>query len=563
MTETKSMKLHTGRAVLASLEAEGVKHVYTLPGSHILPIYDAIIYESDIQLILCKIEASISFMADVHGRLTGEPGVCLVTAGPAALNSASGVAQAMASGSPVIHITGAVPPEAGLEAFHGVDDTYFTHKMFEHITKASLHVNRIEDIPEAMAQAFHIARSGRPGPVHIELPRETNASPHMIAAEPAEVAPYVRRTPQFSKPEEREIAAILEALAKAEHPVIVAGKGVLRRDAVSLLGDFAKQIAAPVVQVQDALGAISDDHPCRSGFLSMWSVSPSAKTAFEEADMVLAIGMRHDTSTARELAARVKAPLYLASFDGPERADLPKPLAFPADPPAILAALNERAPEASPERRERVFAEVAEARASEVALMRELLDEHRGDFPMHPGVLIDELCEEMPENTILSSDVGNCAVWLRSIVPLRDPFSHLQSGTWNSMGFALPACIAAKVAQPDRPAVGVIGDGALLMTSGEFSTAVDLDLPIVLIVMNDARFGMIERMQTMSFGRTGGFAYKEPNFAEMARSMGGAGFRVERREDLRKTLKEALACGAPAIVDVKTENVPYPAFEFK
>ncbi len=567
--KTDAGRTDAGRAVLASLRAERVRRVFTLPGSHLLPVYDAILHESDIELAVCKIEASISVMADVHGRLTGEPGVCLVTAGPGALNSTGGVAQAMASASPLVHISGATPPDAGLEAFHGVDDPLFTLKMFAPITKWSVQVGRIEEIPQILARAFHIARSGRPGPVHVEIPRETNTSVHMLSSEEAAAPPHTSLPPAFAGPGEEALGKLLDALSRAERPVIVAGKGILRRGAGPLLGEVAERLAAPVVQVQDALGALADSHPCAAGFCSMWSVSPAARVFFEEADLVLAVGMREDTSTARRLAEVLKAPLYLASFDGDgaATADGAAPASggsiFRADPLALLEALREGAAEAPAERREEVHRAISAARERERAQMRELLDQFRNETPLHPGVVIDALCREMPENAILASDVGNCAVWLRNQVPLRGPFSHLQSGTWNSMGFALPACIAASLVFPDRAAVGVIGDGAFLMTAGEFSTAADLGAPIVMVVLNDAGFGMIARMQQISFGREGGFAYREADFAQLARSLGGEGFRVEAPEELAPALRSAFAAGAPAVVDVRTGNYPYPAFEFK
>ncbi len=555
-------KVDAGRAVLAALKAEGVRRVYTLPGSHILPVYDAILHESDIQLILCKIEASISFMADVHGRLTGEPGVCLVTAGPGALNSAGGVAQAMASASPLVHISGAVPPGAGREAFHGVDDPDFTRKAFEPITKWSVRVEAIEEIPAVLSRAFHVARSGRPGPVHVEMPRVTNTSPNMIAAEPAPAPPYAPLPPAFALPEGEELEALRDALRRAERPLIVAGKGVPRRGACLLLAQVAEQLSAPVVQVQDALGALPGDHPFAAGFLSMWSVSPAARAALREADLILAVGMRQGSSTAKRLYEIAGAPIHFASFDGPGEA-LPGPRTLAADPPALLARLREGAAEAPPERGEAVRRALALAREEERRQMRVLLDRHREDVPLHPGVVADALCQEMAEDAILASDVGNCAVWLRSLVPIRGPFSHLQSGTWNSMGFSLPACIAAKLAFPEREVVGVAGDGALLMTLGEFSTAADAGTPIVMVVLNDAGWGMIAQMQRASFGRSGGYAYREADLAGTARSLGGEGFRVETPKELRPALRQALSCGRPAVVDVITGDYPYPSFEFR
>ena len=177
--------MHAGEAVAEALRAEGVERVYSVPGSHIHPIYDGLSRVASIRFVTCKQEPNVALMADAYGRLTGKPGVCLVTAGPGGLNSMAGVAQAYGAASPLIHIGGAVPLTADKEAFHGVDDPAFVHEMFGKITKWSARVERIEDIPEAMAKAFHVARSGRPGPVHVELPRVADYSEHILQESPA------------------------------------------------------------------------------------------------------------------------------------------------------------------------------------------------------------------------------------------------------------------------------------------------------------------------------------------------------------------------------------------
>src|SRR5215210_5665339 len=186
------MLMHAGEAVAEALKQEGVERVYSVPGSHIHPIYDGLSRVSSIQLVTCKQEPNVSLMADAYGRITGKPGVCVVTAGPGGLNSMAGVAQAYAAASPMVHIGGAVPLKADLEAFHGVDDPAFVNEMFKHITKWSARVERIEDIPEALAKAFHIARSGRPGPVHVELPRLSDYSEYILEQAPAVLPGYTR-----------------------------------------------------------------------------------------------------------------------------------------------------------------------------------------------------------------------------------------------------------------------------------------------------------------------------------------------------------------------------------
>ena len=182
--------MNAGEAVVEALQAEGVQRVYSVPGSHIHPIYDALSRVNSIKLVTCKLEPNVSLMAEAHGRLSGKPGVCIVTAGPGAVNSMAGVAQAYGAASPMVHISGAVPLNAELECFHGVDDPAFVNEMFKPITKWTARVERLTDVPEALAKAFHIARSGRPGPVHVELPRLSDYSEFVLQEAPAILSAY-------------------------------------------------------------------------------------------------------------------------------------------------------------------------------------------------------------------------------------------------------------------------------------------------------------------------------------------------------------------------------------
>ena len=197
--------MHAGEAVAEALREEGVGAVYSVPGSHIHPIYDGLSRVKSIRFVTCKQEPNTSLLADAYGRLTGKPGVCIVTAGPGSINSMAGVAQAYGAASPMVHLSGAVPLKADLEAFHGVDDPAFVHEMFKKITKWTARVERIEDIPEVMAKAFHIARSGRPGPVHVELPRVADYSEYVLQKEPAVLPEYRARPTVVVEPGEKDV----------------------------------------------------------------------------------------------------------------------------------------------------------------------------------------------------------------------------------------------------------------------------------------------------------------------------------------------------------------------
>jgi len=313
MAERQAM--HAGEAVAEALHAEGVECIYSVPGSHIHPIYDGISRIKPMRFVTCKMEPNTSLMADAYGRLTGKPGVCLVTAGPGGVNSMAGVAQAYGAASPMVHIGGAVPLKADMEAFHGVDNPAFVHEMFKHITKWSARVERIEDIPEVMAKAFHIARSGRPGPVHVELPRESDESEYVLQKEKVVLPEYKRLPTVVHQPVAADVARFAQRLKAAKSPVIAAGKGVIRQGALAGIIALAEKLQAPVINAQDAIGVIAESHPLFAGYFKTGRSHPACDEAMKNADLVIGIGLRAGTAEMTELNSVTRAPQILIGFD--------------------------------------------------------------------------------------------------------------------------------------------------------------------------------------------------------------------------------------------------------
>src|SRR5688572_10502565 len=266
--------MHAGEAVAEALREEGVERVYSVPGSHIHPIYDGLSRVSSIRMVTCKQEPNVALMADAYGRLTGKPGVCVVTAGPGGLNSMAGVAQAYGAASPLVHIGGAVPLKAQREAFHGVDNPAFVHEMYKSITKWSARVERLADIPEVMAKAFHIARSGRPGPVHVELPRVSDYSEYILQEQPAVLPAYALRPTVTTPPDPKDVDRYAKRLMEAKAPVIAAGKGIIRQGALKELSELSLKLQAPVVTAQDAIGVIPEAHPLFAGHFQHYRTHP-------------------------------------------------------------------------------------------------------------------------------------------------------------------------------------------------------------------------------------------------------------------------------------------------
>ena len=243
--------MHAGEAVVEALQQEGVERVYSVPGSHIHPIYDALSRVNSIRLITCKMEPNVSLMAEAQGRLTGKPGVCIVTAGPGCVNSMAGVAQAYGAASPLVHISGAVPLKADLEPFHGVDDPAFVNEMFKPITKWTARVERLADVPEVMAKAFHVARSGRPGPVHVELPRVSDYSEFVLQEAPAALPTYKSIPTVVTHPKSRDVDHFAQEIMAAKSCVLAAGKGIIRQGAMQELATLAEKLQAAVIFAQE------------------------------------------------------------------------------------------------------------------------------------------------------------------------------------------------------------------------------------------------------------------------------------------------------------------------
>ena len=558
MAQQKAM--HAGEAVAEALRAEGVERVYSVPGSHIHPIYDGISRIKPMRFVTCKMEPNCSLMADAYGRLTGKPGVCLVTAGPGGLNSMAGVAQAYGAASPLVHIGGAVPLKADMEAFHGVDNPAFVNEMFKHITKWSARVEKIEDIPETMAKAFHIARSGRPGPVHVELPRETDESEYILQKEKVVVPDYKRIATVVHQPEAQDVARFAQRLKDASSPVIAAGKGVIRQGAMAELAALAEKLQAPVVFAQDAIGVIAESHPLYAGFFKTGRSHPLCADAMKEADLVIGIGLRAGAAEMTELNSVYSKNMILIGFDDVAESRYRGDDQRVADPKQFLAALLGELGAFQKPQNTAILNRMAEKKAASRAGMIKLNDAHRGDNPIYPGLVMEAMNKVLDDRAVVASDVGNCQMWARIYRRIVTPESFMQSGVWNAMSYALPTAIVAKMEFPERDVVALAGDGAFLMTIGDLPTAAEYGANIMMVVHNNGTFGQTFMQQTSIYGHTFGTTFNSPNFADIAKACGAEGIRVTDPKDIEPALRQAQAATKrqPALVEVMVADVPNP-----
>ena len=533
-----------GQAVVEALVSEKVDTVFGLAGSHIHAICDALIDAESIRFVVCKHENNAALMADTYGRLTGRPGVCLVTAGPGATNSMTGVAQAYAAASPVIHITGTVARRARKGDFHGLDRAGFLHRAFRDVTKWSVRVDEVEDIPRVMAEAFSIATSGRPGPVHIDLPVDLLEEP------PAEVWSYDGTPAGPAAVDQELVDRLAEMFLAAKRPMICSGVGVRASRATTELIELAECLGAAVTFPRNAVGIFPTLHGLSAGAFMTYPPNPFPLQLVERADALLVVGMRARTSAAEILDRHAPEAYAYLTPEGEDDLSDQAAISASVDSGALLAGLTARLSHEKRTPSNWAEPQIAEARE----LLRSGLDQTvegcRAQKPLHFGLALKELIPLLDEDALVVADIGNHGVWASWYFELHGRQTFLEPGTWGAMGFAVPGAIAGKLAFPERQVVGITGDGAFLMSCSDFGTALEAGTKIVMVVLNDHRYGMIHALQTQDYGRTIGTELRSPDLVKFAQSFGALGIRVENDSELKGALTTALNAGSPVIVDV-------------
>ena len=556
-TAQAGLKQRAGDAIVAALQAEGVEYVFGLVGSHVVEIYDALLDAPEIQHITVKHETTASGMADAYGRITGKPGVCLVTAGPGATNSLTGVAQAYMAASPLIHISGAVPRGASYESFHGVDSDRFLVPIFDEVTKWSVAVERADDIPEIFAKAFRIAVSDRPGPVHIEIPQ------NVLSGEATEMPAYAPEPPEHLRLGDDDLNVILDHMRAAERPVIWAGKGVKATFAHDELAELAELLEAPVILGGDASGSFPDIHPLSTGQHSLYQLTPPQRELAGEADLIVVVGERGGTGHADRLFNSTGAPvggIWLGNAD-----ELPDGRSAFGAVAHIKTALNQlleaagnQQRETSDELRARLAAGKSELRDAVMSWARAEFGERR---PLHYGLALEPLREFVDDDLIVFGDIGEHNQWTRLLVETRNRTTFIPEGYWGAMGFGLPGALAAKLARPEQKVACVTGDGCFLMASADFATAVEYGINPVIIVLNDRQYGMIVGMQRGAYGRVSNTRLDGPDFVAFARSFGGDGIRVDEPAQMRAALERGFASDVIFVIDARCD-FDFPSYNF-
>ena len=524
-----------GQILVDQLLAHGVQQLFCVPGESYLAVLDAL-HDADIAVTVCRQEGGAAMMAEAQGKLTGRPGICFVTRGPGATNAAAGIHIAHQDSTPLILFVGQVARGAmGREAFQELDYA----AVFGTMSKWVVQIDDPARVPELVARAFQVATSGRPGPVVVALPEDMLTE----AASVADARPFA--APE-THPGAAELADLQQRLLKAQRPIAILGGSRWSPEAVRQFEAFALAHALPVACSFRRQMLFSADHPCYAGDLGL-GVNPRLLARIREADLVLLVGGRLSEvpSQGYELLGipNPGQPLVHVHADADELGRLYRPdLAIHATPQALAAALaGLPAPAPSPDRARADEAHADYLRWSDPAPIRI-------PGPLQMGAVMQHLREVLPADTIFCNGAGNFATWVHRFWPFRHHGSQL-APTSGSMGYGLPAGVGAKRLWPQREVVVFAGDGDFMMHGQEFATAVQYDLPVIVVLLDNAMYGTIRMHQEREYpGRVSGTMLKNPDFRAYAQAFGGHGERVERTEDFAPALARARASGRPALL---------------
>jgi acetolactate synthase-1/2/3 large subunit len=529
------------KALFEALKAEGVKHIFGIPGGAAIPIYDALYDVHEIKHILTRHEQGAAHAADGYARACGKPGICMTTSGPGATNLATGILNAYMDSSPVIAISGQVSTSAiGTDAFQEADML----SIMLPITKHNFIVHKTEELPGVVAQAFKIATTGRPGPVHIDIPKNAQ-----VGKADLEIPVKVEYEKKLRlEPSPNEVSRAVEMLSHARQPVIYAGGGLIWSEASPELVKLAEMLQAPVVTSLLGKGVIPENHPLALGMLGMHG-RMVANLSVTECDVLLGVGVRFsDRATGDLKHFAPKAKIIHIDIDPVEigktvRVDLPIIADAKRTLKAIIAGMESH---------------VQLGRTSEWIKRVEKLRKDlapRMDYdevPTKPQRAIKEIMSVLDDNTIIATEVGQCQMWAAHFCEIKKPRHFISSGGLGTMGFGFPAAIGAKVARPDCTVVNIAGDGSFLMNSQELATAVENEINVVSCIFNNGCLGMVKQWQDLFFQkrRSATDLGRLPDFAKLAEAYGAWGGRASRPSEIAPKLKEAIESGKPAVLDI-------------
>ncbi|NKG20579.1 acetolactate synthase large subunit [Paeniglutamicibacter terrestris] len=550
-------------AIVRSLEELGVKDVFGLPGGAIMPTYDALMDSTKINHVLVRHEQGAGHAAQGYAMVTGEVGVCIATSGPGATNLVTAIADAHMDSVPMVAITGQVHSAfIGSDAFQEADIVGITMP----ITKHSFLVTKAADIPRMLASAFHIASTGRPGPVLVDITKDAQQSMMEFSWPPKIDLPGYKTVVRGHNKQVREAAKLIAASSR---PVFYVGGGVIKAHAAAELKEIAELVGAPVVTTLQARGAFPDSHELHVGMPGMHG-SVSAVTALQQSDLLITLGARFDdrvTGVLHTFAPNAKvihADIDPAEISKNRTADIP-----------IVGSVKEIIPELA----EACRARFAESGTPDLTAWWSTIGRLRETYPIGftptndglsaPQNVIQRIGELTGPEAVYVAGVGQHQMWAAQFIKYERPHAWLNSGGLGTMGYSVPAAMGAKVGNPDRVVWAIDGDGCFQMTNQELATCVINKIPIKVAIINNSSLGMVRQWQTLFYDsrysntdlNTGHGTARVPDFVKLADAYGCVGLRCERDEDIDATIQQALAINdRPVVIDfvVSRDSMVWP-----
>ena len=548
------IKLTGAQIIIKALQEEGVDTLFGYPGGAIIDLYDQLV-KTDIRHIMVRHEQGAVHAADGYARAAGKVGVCLVTSGPGATNTVSGIASAYMDSIPIVVLTGQVPTSLiGNDAFQEVDIVGITRPC----TKHNYLVKNVDDLSRVIKEAFHIARSGRPGPVLVDLPKDLfKATTQYKPLKELNLKSY---HPTY-EPNVKQLPKAIQLIKEASRPVVLSGGGVVLSRGWKELREFARKIHAPVTSTLMGLGAFPASDPLWLGMIGMHGTY-RANMSTSECDLLVAVGVRFDDRvTGRIDAFAPKAQIVHIDIDPTSiRKNIRVSVPIVGDCRITLHKLNRMLETETlgnlKERREPWLRQIEQWKRTKP--LAYTLD----DRVIKPQYVIEKLFEATQGKAIITTEVGQNQMWTAQYFQFDHPSSFITSGGLGCMGFGLPAAIGAQVACPDKLVIDIAGDGSIQMNIQEMATATQYRLPVKIVILNNGFLGMVRQWQELFYDRH--YACTElngaPDFVKLADAYGAVGLRATKPEEVETVLEQGLSVDRPVMMDfvVEREECVYP-----
>jgi acetolactate synthase-1/2/3 large subunit len=546
------MKRTGAQTIWEALVAEGVDVVFGYPGGAIMPTYDALPQYPAVRHVLVRHEQGAAHMADGYARASGKVGVAIATSGPGATNLVTGIATAMMDSSPIVCITGQVSSAVlGTDAFQETDITGVTLP----ITKHNYLVTRVEDVYPTLREAFHLARSGRPGPVLVDITKDAQQASMEFEHGPAPRRP--RKAPGHPPPEERDLASAAALIEESERPLVFVGQGVQAGDASGILRELVEKAQLPVACTLLGLGAFPASHPLCVGMMGMHGEA-WVNRAVQEADLLIAVGMRFDDRVTGNLktyavnARKIHIEIDPSEINKNVRVDVP----LCGEAATILADLIPRV-----RNRERGAWLEHLQEMSRDTKARDIVAQPHEDESLHAAHVMHDLWQETGGKALVVTDVGQHQMWEAQYYRHEHTRQLITSGGLGTMGFALPAALGARFARPDADVWVIAGDGGFQMTACELATCAQEDVKLNVAIINNGYLGMVRQWQEFFYsGRYVATPIRSPDFVKLAEAHGLTGLRATTRAEARAAMKQARSLPGTVVIDfrVEPEDSVYP-----